>query len=55
VSPTGGIVGSHVPEDSGKWKKRHGATLKVVRRNPRQIQTTATVKKRICSSLGELN
>jgi len=44
MSANGGIVGSQVPDDSGKWKNRHGATLKVVKRPPRQIQTTATAR-----------
>jgi hypothetical protein len=40
----GGIVGSQPSDDSGKWKNRHGATLKIVRRPPRQIQMIATAK-----------
>jgi len=40
----GGIAGSQPPDDSGKWKNRHGATLKTVRRLPRQIQMMATAK-----------
>ncbi len=40
----GGIAGSQPPDDSGKWKNRHGATLKTVGRLPRQIQMMATAK-----------